>query len=155
MRVVRFVVWGGLIYWSADFMVQLVVDGKAWIPLLTIAVPAVASMGYFILRRRQLERSPSLALFMLLGIWMFGPLGVGLASQAKGGTFLNAGNISDFLMLWAMFPITTIMMSTYSGSLGGVYLATILFVIYAVVDGTWCRTQKTKLNLDAQKQNAE
>jgi len=155
MRPVRFVVFGGLIYWSADNIIQWFVNGKAWIPLLTIAVPAVASLAYFILRRRQLERSPSLALFMLLGIWLFGPLGGVLASVAKGGTFISVGDITDFLMIWAMFPITTIMFSTYSGSLGGVILVTILFFIFALIDGTWLKTQNKGVDLDGQRQNTE
>jgi hypothetical protein len=70
---------------------------------------------------------------MLLGIWSLGPLGIAIPGQFNGGSFLDPDNIGSFFTMWAIFPVSTFIMSTYSGSLGGVLLVTILLLITTLV----------------------
>lgn len=69
---------------------------------------------------------------MLLGIWMFGPLAIAIGTIPTGAKFLETGQIGGFFMMWAAFPVSTFMMSTYSGSLGGLVLSTLLLLIAAI-----------------------
>ena len=69
---------------------------------------------------------------MLLGIWALGPIGIAIPGQFNGGSFLDVDKIDTFLMLWAIFPASTFIMSTYSGSLGGVILVTVSLLIVAL-----------------------
>lgn len=72
-------------------------------------------------------------LAMLLGIWFFGPLAIAVGGIPNGGTFLTLENMPQFFYLWAIFPFSTFVMSTYSGSLGGVILVTLTLLITASV----------------------
>ena len=65
------------------------------------------------------------ALLMVVGIWGFGPLAMAIGAQAQGGSFLDTENLAMFFKMWLMFPVTNIVMSTYSGSLGGLFLVTV------------------------------
>jgi len=49
-----------------------------------------------------------------------------LPGQFNGGSFLDPDKTGTFFTMWAIFPVSTFIMSTYSGSLGGVLLATAL-----------------------------
>src|SRR5205809_123461 len=82
------------------------------------------------------RRHPTgLPLFMLLGIWALAPLGAAIGTVPTGGEFLQAGQLREFLMMWLAFPMTTTIMTTYSGSLGGVGLATLFLIVVSIVGG--------------------
>jgi len=59
-----------------------------------------------------------------------------------GGKFLQAGPLREFLMMWLAFPMTTIIMTTYSGSLGGVGLATLFLIVVSIVGGLRQRSNR-------------
>jgi uncharacterized membrane protein len=127
---------GAAAHWVPDILIQWVRPPHAvWIALLTFFVPVVVGSVWFLLSRRgEHVRFPAgLPLFMLLGIWMLGPLAIAIGIWPAGGKFLEAEQLGGFFMLWAMFPITTFIMSTYSGSLGGVGLSTLVLLTAAAV----------------------
>src|SRR5438309_463428 len=83
--------------------------------------------------RESHRRHPTgLPLFMLLGIWALAPLGAAIGTVPTGGEFLQAGQLREFLMMWLAFPMTTTIMTTYSGSLGGVGLATLFLIVVSI-----------------------
>lgn len=86
---------------------------------------------------------------MLLGIWLFGPLAMAIGILPAGGKFLEMDQLSGFFMLWAMFPASTFMMSTYSGSLGGVGLATLVLLVAAAVSSVRRKASNPRLDADA------
>ena len=86
-----------------------------------------------LLRRRFPQYMRAVPLWMLLGVWALGPLGVAVGMIPFGGTFLTAEHAREFLALWLWFPATTFIMSTYSGSLGGVLLVTIALLACAAI----------------------
>ena len=133
---------GGLAYWVPDILIQWAEPPHyVWINALTFLVPALVVSTWFLLARLQRfhEYRRSLALFMLLGIWLFGPLGIAIGVLASGGTVVRLDDIPHFVTRWAMFPATTYIMSTYSGSLGGVILATFSLCAAAAFGGQLSR----------------
>jgi hypothetical protein len=120
-------------YWIPDLVIQLIKPPQGiWILLLTFLVPVIcyASSYYFskIEIFKQKYRA-SVPLFMLLGVWVFGPIEITAFNIANGGNF---GDLQDFLFLCLIFPASTFMMATYSGSLGGIGLITVLLIARAI-----------------------
>jgi len=131
-----FLIAGALAYWLPDMLLHAIsLPVPVGILALTFVVPAVTVGIYFWIRRRFPQHPRAVAFLMLLGVWAFGPLGLAIGMAPLGGTFLHAEKIGDFLWLWLMFPVSTFMMSTYSGSLAGVLLVTLALLICAVIGG--------------------
>ena len=133
---IKYILIGAGTYWITDGAIQLVhPEHKIWISLLTFAVPlTVISVWYKLHKQPSFYNHPkAFPLLMLLGIWSLGPLGIAIPGQFNGGGFLDLDKIGTFFTLWAIFPVSTFIMSTYSGSLGGVLLVTILLLITTLV----------------------
>lgn len=143
MNIWRFIAIGGITYWFPDAVIQMLgLPHYVWISLLTFGVPAVVVFLYRRLSIREpYARYPvRFPLGMLIGVWFFAPVAMTLTAILQGSSFfLTSEAILTFLTLWAIFPISTFIMSTYSGSLGGVLLVSIIFV--AVIVGQWLRTR--------------
>ncbi len=125
-------------YWIPDMLVHWIqLPHFVWIGLLTFAVPGMALFTWYVLSKRAPHSNfrVGLPLFMLLGIWLVGPLAIALGMVPAGGKFLEPDQLGTFLMLWAAFPFATFIMSTYSGSLGGVGLVTLGLIIAASIPG--------------------
>ena len=147
-----YTVIGAAAYWLPDILIQwLRPTQQVWIVLLTFIVPAIVFATWLALSRHHLHAGfrVGLPLFMLLGVWLFGPLGIAIGMVPNGGTFLVPDQLGQFLVLWAMFPFTTFVMSTYSGSLGGVGLATLVLLIAAIVGGIREKTSNIAVKRDA------
>ena len=128
-----FLLIGALSYWLIDIAIHFISGGVAIISQ-TIVVPIVVTITYFYTRKKIGQKfAIGLPLFMILGIWLFGPLGIAIGAIPGGGTFLESVNLRDFFALWAVFPVSTYIMSAYSGSLAGLALTTILLVIFAMI----------------------
>lgn len=121
-------------YWVPDIAIQWTLyDTRIWILLLTFLIPIIVTTTYsFLFRSETHARYPvGLPLSMLTGIWLLGPLAIAIGVQSHGGTFLSSGNVKDFLMMWAYFPASTFIMATYSGSLGGLLITSIILLVAA------------------------
>ncbi len=152
-----YVFLGAGVYWGTDIAIQWSLQGtKIWIFLLTFFVPVVVLTTYILIRRKPTHaKHPfGLPLFMLFGIWMFGPLAIAIGVIPHGGTFLESGHFQDFLYIWVIFPATTFMMATYSGSLGGLLLTSVLLIIFATVNGVKYIASKKSLKRDAANRHA-
>jgi len=147
---------GAIAYWVPDILIQwLQPPHRVWITLLTFFVPASAAAAWFLLSRRpsHAQFRVGLPMFMLLGIWLLGPLAIAIGMVPAGGKFLEPEQLSGFLMLWAMFPIATFTMSTYSGSLGGVGLVTLILLLAAAISGARGKTSNITVERDASPQS--
>ena len=143
-----YITLGGFTYWVPDMLVQWVRPPRQlWLTALTLLVPTIVVGAWFLLARQQrhYEHRRSLALLMLLGVWLIGPLGIAVGMIPSGGTFLTGAGISHFLALWVMFPVTTFVLSTYSGSLGGVILVTLALCIAAALSGKLSRASNYRI----------
>ena len=122
---------GASAYWMPDILLHWLFGYP--ILLLSLLAPALALLLYRYESKRIGGASLLLPISMLLGIWMIGPVAIAVSVQSHGGTFLSPTSITDFIRLWAIFPASTFIMSTYSGSLGGVALITLALLLIAVI----------------------
>ena len=132
---IKYILIGAGTYWLTDGAIQIIrPEHYIWISLLTFAVPLTVIFVWYKLYKKQnyYKHPKAFPLLMLLGIWALGPIGIAIPGQFNGGSFLDADKIDTFLMLWAIFPASTFIMSTYSGSLGGIILVTVSLLIVAL-----------------------
>ena len=125
---------GAAAFWVPDALAHAGrLSAPADVIVFTLLGPACALGTYQWLRRRFPLLPTAVPLWMLLGIWILGPLGIAIGLIPLGGTFLSPDRIGGFLWIWLLFPMTTFVMSTYSGSLGGVILVTLLLLVVAAL----------------------
>jgi hypothetical protein len=127
---------GACIYWTVDIALHLAVPDPGPIILpLTLLPPLAALAGYrYFGGRNSFDAFSAIApLSMLLGIWALGPPAMAIGTVRTGGAFFT--DVSAFLMVWAAFPLSTFVMSTYSGSLGGLIIVTMVLVVLACTPG--------------------
>ena len=129
---------GTIAYWVPDILIQWIrPPHRIWIILLTFFVPLVVTFTWYKLRAKE-EYSKyrvGFPLFMLLGIWAIAPLAIAIGMIPAGGKFFESGQIENLFMIMTFFPMATISMSTYSGSLGGIGLVSLLLIIASIVSG--------------------
>jgi hypothetical protein len=133
---VLYVMVGAITYWVPDILIQWIRPPHVvWILLLTFFVPTLVATTWFVLSRqpRHSRFRIGLPLCMLLGIWSLDPLAIAIGMVPNGGTFLEPEQLGEFLVFWVMFPLATFIMSTYSGSLGGVGLVTLVLLLASVI----------------------
>ncbi len=93
-------------------------------PLITLSGIAVFSrLG------RKKDDSSLIALSMLLGIWVLGPLFTTINATFAGAGFVNAGVWKFVVITTFFFPIFTFEFSTYDGTLLAVLLTTFLLIL--------------------------
>ncbi|MEW8441617.1 MAG: hypothetical protein AB2689_26000 [Candidatus Thiodiazotropha taylori] len=129
---------GAIVYWVPDILIQWIrPPHKIWIILLTFLVPFIVGAVWFQLRKKEKYKKYRIGfpLFMLLGIWVIAPLAIAVGMIPAGGKFFEPGQIENMLSIMVYFPMATISMSTYSGSLGGVGLVTLGLIVASVVSG--------------------
>ncbi|BAF72446.1 hypothetical protein [Sulfurovum sp. NBC37-1] len=118
---------GAASYWLPDIAMQLILpENPLWIILLTLVVPVIVITTWYKQYKSEFfYHYPKVyPLFMLLGIWATGPVAIAISMQFKGGTFFEMG-LESFLIMWISFPVSTFIMSTYSGDLGGVIIVSL------------------------------
>jgi len=133
-----YVLLGVVSYGATNLLIQWIVpQGLLWIVLLPVFVPATVSLVYLLLSRRHphSQYPLGLPLFMVLGIWLFGPLAITLDPG-----FSLPVPLGDFLFMWAFFPWTTFVWAIYTGSLSGLLITSFLLPLYSMVAKTRCRT---------------
>ena len=120
MEFAKYFTVGAISFWApVTFMLALGYD-FARVPIGSVIAPALVILGWRVLgeMRKRKDEGRS-ALFMLLGIWAAGPPALALAQLRYGGGLFN----EDFWGLWAMFPITTWVLSAYAGCIAGLVIA--------------------------------
>jgi len=75
----------------------------------------------------------SIALWMLLGIWIFGPLCMMTSASFSGGGFLSPARGHSLVSATVLFVPYTFIMSTYDATLGALLVVTIWFLVTGIV----------------------
>lgn len=128
---------GSLVFWLPILLARLVF-GAYWGPILvvfplTFLTPLFAC---FILELFSEQWKLSRLVFaagMLFGIWATGPFWITLANtSAAGEGFHMAGAWSFVTLMTATFPLSTIPLATYHGSLGALLLTTTVLPLFAL-----------------------
>jgi hypothetical protein len=110
-----------------------------------VILPVVTSwitLGILTRKRAAFSGRGVIAFWMLLGIWMFGPLCTMIGASFSGGGFSQAGT---WHMVWlglVLFVPLTFMMSTYDGTLGPLAIVTIWFILIATI--SFFQSEQTK-----------
>jgi hypothetical protein len=124
---------GGLLCWSPSLALNWLRGRELSardVGVLTLLLPAAALLAVALARRvatssRLRAVSP---LLVLLGLWLLGPVAMLGSATASGGGFAQPVNWGAVVLTTGSFPLTTPMMATYDGSLGGLALASLLLV---------------------------
>lgn len=124
--IILYIIVGGVTFWLVDVSVHLARGDQFSgldVQVLTLLLPLTTICFYTILywfKGRQPD-APSIAIFMLVGLWLLGP------TCLKLGRVFNAewGWIATF----TLNPMYTWIIATYSGSLFGLQIASILLLL--------------------------
>jgi hypothetical protein len=112
---------GGVIFWTPSVFMHSVA-AKDFSGLHAIAlsclIPSLTMTGFVSVwwLYRKMAHAASVALTMLIGIWLLGPLMMLIGASFSGGGFSKAG-MWEVVAMTALFPVFTFMMSTYDGTL--------------------------------------
>ena len=112
-----------------------------------IILPVVASWGALeLLVRKRSGHSGrgAIALWMLLGIWMLGPLCTMIGASFSGGGFIQPGTWHMILLGLVLFVPLTFMMSTYDGTLAALAVVSVSFMVTAVISLSIRRRQRAQ-----------
>ncbi len=122
---------GGFAFWLPSILLHAVHGenfSSADVSVLTILLPVISVLAVVVAQRLQssAKGAASAPLAIGLGIWVLGPLSMSVSSF--GGVFAKPGAWIAVPALTAFFPLTTFMMATYDGSLGGLLLGSVALV---------------------------
>lgn len=129
----RAILLGGLTFWTPDLFYHLVTPiGPPLVAIisLTILMPVSVGLACTKVRGRSPGERHSVALSMLLGIYLLGPTVIMLNSTPFGGGFSNSDFIADVMMsiAFGFLPPCAFVMATYDMSLFALIVATLLLI---------------------------
>ena len=128
----------GLSFWIPSILVHAVRArnfGASHLDMLAILIlPLVAALLVWeLLHRWSGTQHGTVAAWMLLGIWIFGPLCITVSSTFSDGGFAQAQAWHLLLLGIPLFLPMTFMMSTYDGTLGALAVVTLWFIISSFI----------------------
>jgi hypothetical protein len=122
-----YVLLGGLSFWLPDIF--LTAKRQESLALHTV-FPIIGLLGCYLIVRLAFKNyaGPSIAMFMMLGIWGLGSTAMMVGQSFGGGGF--ATGISDSLIVIALglLPPYTLIMATYDASIFGLLIGVSLMV---------------------------
>ena len=126
---------GGLLFWSIDGLMNLLGEAlstKIWIGLKSLLLPTLSVTCFqLLIRKLKAEKEDFLVIasFMVVGIWLLSPFYLCVL-----GIFSETGmNLKSLGWLLIVFPMTAVMVSTYSGGLLGLILVTIVLPLASIL----------------------
>ncbi len=125
-----YILAGSGAFWGTDALFlpfTFLVPPWVWIVAKTVLLPLSVAVTHRAMKRRALPQrlAPASAYLMLAGIWITGPIYALLVGRVY---FKTATSPGEALFHIVLFPLTTIVISTYSGALGGLIIASIVLV---------------------------
>ncbi|MFZ0703122.1 MAG: hypothetical protein WAN10_18975 [Candidatus Acidiferrales bacterium] len=132
LQAARLFFLGALSFWGPEVILYAWEREELNWGIVTVTLPLCLIAAYAAIRikRRAKVGVPSAAAFMLLGIWVLGPL-----AMITGATFLGSGlahspiHTALIALLLGFFPPYTFISATYDGSLFALIIASLLMVI--------------------------
>jgi hypothetical protein len=127
---------GGLVFWTPNVVVHWIIAYRfsGFVVIgLTVLLPATTIFFFRMISwpspRQQSRLSP--ALFAVLGIWIAGPAMLTFSSSFCGGRLSQPDAWRFFVFGTLLFPVFTLVMSAYDGTLFALLLTTLLLPILA------------------------
>jgi len=131
LRRFKFLLLGGVVFWVLDACLMAlsgVIPMVVLIIIKTIVIPAAMAL----IVRRQAGR-PTLGVslgarlfLMLAGIWLFGPVDLIVTSLLVTKTPIG---FAEALFHIALFPLSTIIVALYSGTMGALVVTTVMLAL--------------------------
>jgi hypothetical protein len=137
-KILCYTLIGGVACWIPDVTLHLLRTydfSRIDVLAVTILMPLSAFAAYLITIRsfRTEERTPSVAFFMVVGVWLMGPLAMMIAATPTGGGFSQPLAWTGIIV--GLLPPYTFMMSAYDSSLAGLAFASLaLFCGHLVLE---------------------
>lgn len=133
---------GGVIFWLPDIVIHAVRQKNFSgldILILTFILPLLTIVGFAVLwnLRRGMDSRAFIALSMLLGIWVLGPLFMAIGWNFMGGGLAKPGGWKLVVKGTLLFPVFTFIESTYDGTLFAVLLTTFCLGLVAIGRPSW------------------
>ncbi|MCP4092445.1 MAG: hypothetical protein GY747_03260 [Planctomycetes bacterium] len=136
----RFFLLGGAAFWLPDMLFNWIIPPTMVRMTMFMMVPPIFILFWMWAGSHKklgghLVSMPSCFLF---GIWFFGPPAMFLGQRLGGAPWGGDGlleNIGWVFGTWAFFPFTTFMMSAYHGSMGGLFIISLLLLAAIAIGG--------------------
>ena len=138
VKILCYMLIGGVACWIPDVTLHVLRKydfSRADVLAVTVLMPLSAVTAYLATVRsfRTEERTPSVAFFMVVGVWVSGPLAMMIAATPTGGGFSQPLAWRGIIV--GLLPPYTFMMSTYDTSLAGLAFASLaLFCAHLVLE---------------------
>jgi hypothetical protein len=133
----------GLVFWLPSVAIHFYARddyGVLDMLLTSIACPAAASIAFAVLCLLPWDGSLTRkAALFLLGVWVWGLPSMIVSATFSGGGLRTLGGVGEFVVMWALFAVTTPMMATYDGSLVALVFTTLILgatMIWAWMDAS-------------------
>ena len=131
LRLALYVLTGGGVFWLTDALFALaggMLSTRLWVVAKTVILPLAVYLAVRTMTRLALpQRLPASGPFLMLtGIWLMGPL----YSLIINRLYIKAAmGLGETLFHMALFPLSTLIIATYSGALGGLIIVSVYLVI--------------------------
>jgi hypothetical protein len=135
-KALTYALLGGLVFWAPNVLVHWIIgyrfSGLVVIGL-TVLLPVTTILFFraFLWPSLTQERRLSQAVFAVLGIWIAGPAMLTFSSSFCGGGLTQPDAWRFFVFGTLLFPLFSLVMSAYDGTLFGLLLITLLLPILA------------------------
>lgn len=123
-----FPVIGAILFWGIDALVMMYQSNwttATWVSAKSVALPVACGTAFWQMVKlfSSQNRLMSSAMAMATGIWVSGPLYFLYFHLTFGGRPMSTG---EMLFHIALFPIATLMVSLFNGSIGGLLITSAL-----------------------------
>ena len=140
--ILLYILLGGLAFWTPDVVLHArrayEISGRD-VAVITLLLPwtLLTCYGITLWLAGRKSQNPSVAIFMLIGVWLLGSTAMMLGASYSGGGFATSG-IDVWYFVFHLPPYTFIL-STHDGSLFGLILASalMLFMHYRFERHRW------------------
>lgn len=143
-----YVLMGGVLFWMVNlplYYLFINVDGKGRFVILVVFVARqlalpIWALGILYLMHIVNSKRPlfTLALGLLLCIWVLGPLFMTIDAALGNGSSNPARMWHNIFIGTLIFPIETFIMSTYDGCLFGLILSTFAMLMFPALSQYKC-----------------
>ncbi|GFE56550.1 hypothetical protein [Geobacter sp. AOG1] len=117
---------GGLVFWGADALINPFardISTAVWIIVKILLLPLACGFTFWFFVKKTSSQAllMTAAMAMLVGIWFGGPLYYLLFYANTMKTPMGVGEMVIYIVF---FPLSTLLVSLFSGSFGGLMVAT-------------------------------
>jgi hypothetical protein len=132
----KYLTLGGFSFWAPSVFLHWLrgYGFSRWdVFALTVLLPVTTGLVFARdwKRFRNTEDRLSAALLALLGIWLLGPLMMSVGATFRSGGLSQAEGWDIVLLGTCLFPVFTLIMSTYDGTLAALLITTLLMALTA------------------------